>query len=153
MPIGISDEELALLMAEATRLPAERQDEFLGAVAARYYASRVGMPVGFSDSEVKQLMAEAARLPADDCGAFLAAAAERYYASVDPGDIGRKTVIGEDNKNPTTPGQSTPGQCDSPSHASAAIDAQAVPVERGPINGDEGDNVYDQWRARHMEGP
>jgi hypothetical protein len=60
MPIGTTN-SLAQPMAEAARLTVERQDEFLVAVAARYYASRVGVPVGFSDSELKQLMAEAAR--------------------------------------------------------------------------------------------
>jgi hypothetical protein len=138
MPIEISDEQLALLMAEAARLPAERQDEFPEAVAARYYASGVGVLAGFSDAELAQLMAEAARLPVEECGAFLVAVATRYYASVDPGDISRKTVIGEDT--------ATPGQCDFPSRALAATDAQEVP-------GDEEDDAYDQWRGRRMEGP
>ena len=146
MPIGTTN-SLAQAMAEAARLTVERQAEFLVAVAARYYASRVGVPVGFPDSELRQLMAEAARLPVEDCGAFLVAVAARYYASIDPGDIGWKTVIGA-GSNPTTP-----GQCDSPSHAFAAIDAQEVPVEWGPTNGDEEDDAYDQWRDRHMEGP
>jgi hypothetical protein len=144
MPIGTTN-SLAQPMVEAARLTVERQDEFLVAVAARYYASRVGVPVGFSDSELRQLMAEAARLPVEDCGAFLVAVAARYYASIDPGDIGWKTVIGA-GSNPTTP-----GQCDSPSHALA--DAQEVPVEWGPTNGDEEDDAYDRWRDRHMEGP
>jgi hypothetical protein len=139
MPIGISDEQLAQLMAEAARLPIERQDEFLEAVAARYYASRVGMPTGFFDAELAQLMAEAARLPVEECGTFLVAVAARSYASIDPGDIGRKTVIGEDT--------TTPGQCDS------ATDAQEAPVEWGPINGDEEGDAYDQWRDRHMRRP
>jgi hypothetical protein len=82
MPIGTTN-SLAQAMAEAARLTVERQDEFLVAVAARYYASRVGVPVGFSDSELRQLMAEAARLPVEDCGAFLVAVAARYYASID----------------------------------------------------------------------
>jgi hypothetical protein len=105
MPIGISDEQLAQLMAEAARLPVERQGEFLEAVAARYYASRTGMPTGLPDAELAQLIVEAARLPVEECGAFLVAVAARYYSSIDPGDVGRKTVIGEDT--------ATPGQCDS----------------------------------------
>jgi hypothetical protein len=138
MPIGISNEQLALLMAEAARLPVERQDEFLEAVAASYYASRTGMPTGLPDAELAQLMVEAARLPVEECGAFLVAVAARYYSSIDPGDIGRKTFIGEDT--------TTPGQCDS------ATGAQEAPVEGGPINGDAEGDAYDQWRDRHMGG-
>jgi hypothetical protein len=129
-------------MAEAAWLPVERQDEFLEAVAARYCASRVGMPAGLPDAELAQLMAEAARLPVEECGAFLVAVAARYYTSIDPGDIGRKTVIGEDT--------TTPGQCDSATGAQEV--SQEVPVEEGPINSDEEGDAYDQWRDRHMGG-